>query len=142
MPRTCTACSARSGGSTGAQQMQGRHCAGLLLPQRAYRELGLRCCKFVCYRDPLHATPRQRPSTLVRLLDALRRFNRVPRPGQAPVRVSPVALALVLPRHALGCLLAGQPAVPPDADTPTLTSAAIESTSHFEHIAKALTLRS
>ncbi|KAI7840243.1 hypothetical protein COHA_006025 [Chlorella ohadii] len=68
------------------------------------------------------------------------RFNRVPRPGQAPVRVSPVALALVLPRHALGCLLAGQPAVPPDADTPTLTSAAIESTSHFEHIAKALTL--
>lgn len=68
------------------------------------------------------------------------RFNRVPRPGQTPARVAAVALALALPRHVLGCLLSGQPAVPPDADTGSLTSAVIESSSHFDHIAKALTL--
>lgn len=64
----------------------------------------------------------------------------MPRAGQAPARVSAVALALALPRHVLGCLLSGQPAVPPDADTAALTAAPIASSSHFDHIAKALTL--
>ena len=51
-----------------------------------------------------------------------------------------MGLALALPRHVLGCLLTGQPAVPPDDTTAQLTSAEIESTSHYDHIAKALGL--
>lgn len=57
-----------------------------------------------------------------------------------PQRVPVVPLALALPRHVLGCLLSGQPAVPPDAATAELTRAEIESTSHFRHASKALTL--
>lgn len=67
-------------------------------------------------------------------------MNRVPRPGKSPARISAVGLALALPRHVLGCLLTGQPAVPPDDTTAQLTSAEIESTSHYDHIAKALGL--
>lgn len=64
----------------------------------------------------------------------------MPRPGRNPSRVSAVQLALALPRHVLGCLLTGQPAVPPDATTEELTTAEIDSTSSFDHIAKALGL--
>lgn len=64
----------------------------------------------------------------------------MPRPGRTPSRVSAVQLALALPRHVLGCLLTGQPAVPPDAATEELTTAEIQSTSAFDHVAKALGL--
>jgi hypothetical protein len=47
---------------------------------------------------------------------------------------------LVLPRHVLGCLLSGQPAVPPDAATAELTSAEIASSSCYDHVGKALCL--
>lgn len=64
----------------------------------------------------------------------------MPRPGRAPSRVSAAQLALALPRHVLGCLLTEQPAVPPDAATRELTTAEIQSTSPFDHVAKALGL--
>lgn len=64
----------------------------------------------------------------------------MPRPGKSTARVLVPQLMLALPRHVLGCLLTGQPAVPADAATAELTSAEIQSTSCFDHIAKALTL--
>lgn len=64
----------------------------------------------------------------------------MPRPGKTPSHVSVPELACALPRHVMGCLLAGQPAVPPDATTAQLTGADIASSSHFDHCGKALTL--
>lgn len=74
------------------------------------------------------------------LLHADRRFTRVPRVGRTPSRVGVSQLMLVLPRHVLGCLLSGQPAVPPDAATAELTSAEIASSSCYDHVGKALCL--
>jgi hypothetical protein len=64
----------------------------------------------------------------------------VPRTGKSPCRVVVRQLALALPRHVLGCLLSGQPAVPADAATVELTTAKISSSSCFDHVTKALTL--
>ena len=64
----------------------------------------------------------------------------MPRLGKTPSRVLVSQLALALPRHVLGCLLSGQPAVPPDESTAELTACEILSSSCFDHIGKALTL--
>ena len=64
----------------------------------------------------------------------------MPRLGKTPSRVLVSQLALALPRHVLGCLLSGQPAVPPDESTAELTACEILSSSCFDHVGKALTL--
>lgn len=75
-----------------------------------------------------------------RLLRAACRFPHVPRAGKPPSRVVVSQLMLALPRHVLGCLMLGQPAVPADATTVELTSAEIASSSCYDHVGKALCL--
>ena len=68
------------------------------------------------------------------------RINRVPRAGRTPSRVSLTQLTAALPRHAMACLLARQPAVPPVDGAAHLTTAPLHATSCWDHVAKALGL--